>query len=116
MTAKMAFPRRIKRLFAGGSSLEEQKSSLSFVSVAEAPKLDLNDVETRMNMGQFNGLFRDHTTPERLPNVLQKMQSSPVLASGRLLPLLSEALGANIGAKLRFHSRPHVTTKSFTFA
>lgn len=49
---------------------------------AEAPRLALDNVETKMNMGQFNGLLRDHTSPDRLSNGLQKRQASPVLSSG----------------------------------
>jgi hypothetical protein len=71
--------RRVKRMVVGG-----KQPQLTCSSSAEAPRLALEDVETKMNMGQYNGLFKDHTSPDRLSNGLQNMQSSPVLPTGRL--------------------------------
>jgi hypothetical protein len=73
----MNIRRRVRRMITG-----EKEFKLTFQSPAEPPRLALDGVETRMNMGQFNGLFKDPTSPDRLPNGLQKMHSSPILPSG----------------------------------
>jgi hypothetical protein len=67
----------VKKLLCG-----QKEPRLTCVAFTEAPRLALADVETRMNMGQFNGLFKDHASPDRLPNGMQHTQSSPVLPSG----------------------------------
>lgn len=77
VTAIVDITSRVKRLFNG-----EKEPQLTCDVPTEAPRLALEDVETRMNMGQYNGLFRENTSPDRISNGLQKMQSSPMLSTG----------------------------------
>jgi hypothetical protein len=65
---------RLKRVFS-----RENEAQLTCDATPEAPQLALSDVETRMNM---TGLFKDHTSPDRLPNGAQTMHNSPVLSIG----------------------------------
>ena len=71
----MQITTHVKRLFVG-----HKEPQLTCTSSAEAPRLALTDVETRMNMG---ALFKDHTSSDMLPNGVPKMHSSPVLSTGR---------------------------------
>lgn len=71
----MQITTRVKKLFVG-----HKEPQLTCESFTEAPRLALTEVETRMNMG---ALFKDHTSSDMIPNGVQRMHSSPVLATGR---------------------------------
>ncbi len=88
----MQIPTRVKRLFVG-----DREPQLTCISSTEAPRLALTDVETRMNMG---ALFKDHTSPDKIPNGAQRMHSSPVLSTGRWTISASE-IGAWIQNQIK---------------
>ena len=69
-----------------------------------------------MNTGQFSGSLKDNTSPDRLANGLQKVQSYPVLPSGRWATYAREELYVLRlwEPGLRLHFRPHVTANRFS--